>query len=181
VSIAEHSIASLTCLHSGLQIFSDEVANHTKNLRTVAGLHSFHLYAAENWVEQLFVATSTIPKPGITRVHNLAIALAESAERLEKQLSRDEVETNSEMDDERSAMLPYHPHLQRLLNDSLKASSLKVFESRFRPVQGEFLKYPKTFLAKHVLMRVKRENQITEVDTNIGMSCQRLLRFTKKP
>ncbi|KAI0163700.1 hypothetical protein BJ166DRAFT_526974 [Pestalotiopsis sp. NC0098] len=77
-SINEHGIASITCLQAGMHFFSGNFTEHEIELRVVAGLHGFHLYAADHWVDVLLtavaIATTSISELPLYR---LAVALAE--------------------------------------------------------------------------------------------------------
>ena len=52
----EHSVASVTCLLSGINVFGREFPDQERQLRVVQGLHSFHVYANEYWLDHVLVA-----------------------------------------------------------------------------------------------------------------------------
>ena len=49
-AVYEHGIASVTCLESGLDVFNPGFSGHDRNTRVLKGLHGFHVYANENWL-----------------------------------------------------------------------------------------------------------------------------------
>lgn len=55
----EHATATITCLVSGFWVFSDHVADDTRTLRIVKGLHGLHIYANQFWLEYLLDTVST--------------------------------------------------------------------------------------------------------------------------
>ncbi|KAH8663858.1 hypothetical protein BGZ61DRAFT_431827 [Ilyonectria robusta] len=50
-SIHEHGLATATCLVSGLQILNPSCPDHTRLPRVLRGIHGFHTYATEYWIE----------------------------------------------------------------------------------------------------------------------------------
>ncbi|KAL7792442.1 hypothetical protein V8C37DRAFT_416340 [Trichoderma ceciliae] len=55
----EQSIACISCLLSGVQVFQNEYDNQDRLRRVVQGFHGFHLYATEYWVQHLFAAAAS--------------------------------------------------------------------------------------------------------------------------
>jgi hypothetical protein len=51
--IEEHGIASATCLLSGLEVFQPDYPCSLRSLRVLKGLHGFHVYASEYWVDYI--------------------------------------------------------------------------------------------------------------------------------
>ena len=51
--IREHGIASATCLLSGLEVFQPDYPCLLRSLRVLKGLHGFHAYASEYWVDYI--------------------------------------------------------------------------------------------------------------------------------
>jgi hypothetical protein len=51
--IREHGIASITCLLSGLKVFQPDYPHLERSLRVLKGLHGFHVYASEYWVDYI--------------------------------------------------------------------------------------------------------------------------------
>jgi len=52
-ALYEHGLTAIRCLLSGFDIFDPTYNPHNRNLRILRGLHGFHIYAAEHWVEYL--------------------------------------------------------------------------------------------------------------------------------
>lgn len=49
----EHGVASIACLLSSFRIFGTAYDANDRNLRILRGLHGFHIYATEYWLEDL--------------------------------------------------------------------------------------------------------------------------------
>lgn len=78
-ALHEHATATITCLVSGFWIFSEQLADDTRILRIVKGLHGLHIYANQFWLECLLDAVSTCP--GLVHgslIHRVAQDLANS-------------------------------------------------------------------------------------------------------
>lgn len=73
--IADHSIASITCLLSGWEIFSPTYPEFDRRLRTLKGIHSFHVYANEHWLDYIMAFVS---RTELSRQHPLLHSLLES-------------------------------------------------------------------------------------------------------
>ena len=52
-ALYEQGLATVTCLLSGVRIFAPSYPEQTRFLRVLRGLHGFHTYATEYWVEYL--------------------------------------------------------------------------------------------------------------------------------
>lgn len=61
-----------------MHFFSGSFTDHEINLRVVAGLHGFLLYAADHWVDDLLTAvvTSAVPVSDLP-LYRLALTLAD--------------------------------------------------------------------------------------------------------
>ncbi|EGZ76362.1 hypothetical protein NEUTE2DRAFT_98097 [Neurospora tetrasperma FGSC 2509] len=55
----EHATATITCLLSGFWIFSGQLADNTRILRIVKGLHGLHIYSNQFWLNCFLDAVST--------------------------------------------------------------------------------------------------------------------------
>ncbi|KAI0550524.1 NACHT domain protein [Xylaria curta] len=55
----EHAIAASTCILSGLDIFRPSYASHDRSIRVFRGLHGFHVFAYEHWIECILLALSS--------------------------------------------------------------------------------------------------------------------------
>lgn len=49
----EFGLASVTCLLSGLHVFGQEFPNDKRSVRVLKGLHGFHVYSSEYWLDHL--------------------------------------------------------------------------------------------------------------------------------
>ena len=79
-TIREHAIATITCLLSGLWMFSQDMADHARIVRIVKGLHGLHIYANHFWLDSFLDAVST--DPGLTEGSPLYHAAQELASSL---------------------------------------------------------------------------------------------------
>ncbi|KAI0183060.1 NACHT domain protein [Xylaria flabelliformis] len=55
----EHAIATSTCISSGLDVFQPSYAPHDRSIRVLRGLHGFHVFAYEHWIECILHAISS--------------------------------------------------------------------------------------------------------------------------
>jgi hypothetical protein len=83
--IREHCIASVTCLLSGLEVFQPDYASSARSLRVLKGLHGFHVYANEYWVDYILSIVTlhdTLRKPPLLSL--VANDLSRKLESLDK-------------------------------------------------------------------------------------------------
>ncbi|OTA94840.1 hypothetical protein M434DRAFT_394351 [Hypoxylon sp. CO27-5] len=127
-AIEEHCIATITCLLSGVDVFAKPCQNDTKYLRVARGLHGFHVYSTEYWIEYLLsYATSSISH-STTVVFDLAGRLAEELYGLGSRSMETRDTTDPVIQDKRLAYL--HDHLlHQEVERALCARSLKRLES----------------------------------------------------
>jgi len=84
----EHSVASVTCLLSGIKVFGRELPDQERQLRVVQGLHSFHVYANEHWLDHLLVAGGS--EQGIDRSSQLYALMSRLSSNLSELQSLDQ-------------------------------------------------------------------------------------------
>lgn len=58
-ALDEHGLATVACLLSGWRIFDPAYAEQSRCLQVLRGLHGFHNYATEYWVEYLLLNTKS--------------------------------------------------------------------------------------------------------------------------
>ncbi|KAF2470907.1 uncharacterized protein BDR25DRAFT_314088 [Lindgomyces ingoldianus] len=58
--LAEHAVATITCLLSGLEVFGEQYDESRRCVRLVKGLHDLHVYATEHWSECLLSSTKSM-------------------------------------------------------------------------------------------------------------------------
>ncbi|KAH8690624.1 NACHT domain protein [Talaromyces proteolyticus] len=58
-AIYKHGLASATCLESGLNVFNPGFSDYDRNTRVLKGLHGFHVYANEYWIDYVLEALSS--------------------------------------------------------------------------------------------------------------------------
>ncbi|KAI1748344.1 hypothetical protein F4782DRAFT_534453 [Xylaria castorea] len=54
----EHAVATSTCILSGLYIFQPSYVSHDRSIRVLRGLHGFHAFAYEHWIDCILHALS---------------------------------------------------------------------------------------------------------------------------
>ena len=54
----EHAVTAATCLLSGLEVFCPTYSTHDRALRVLKGLHGFHVFAHEYWIDCVLHALS---------------------------------------------------------------------------------------------------------------------------
>ncbi|KAI1124794.1 hypothetical protein F5Y10DRAFT_279912 [Nemania abortiva] len=127
-AVAGHGIAVITCLLSGLNVFTKPYQNDNRYLRIIRGLHAFHIYSTEYWTEYLLshVASTASQSPSI--LFNLAGQLAEKLHGLQGPLTEMQDSVDPALQDKRLAFLQ-HPLLRKEVERALWSRSLKGLES----------------------------------------------------
>ncbi|KAL7786982.1 hypothetical protein V8C37DRAFT_286169 [Trichoderma ceciliae] len=127
----EHGVATVTCLLSGLEIFNKRYHEQTRCFRVVKGLHGFHIYATEYWTEYLLSqARGAGGLDTDSSLFDLACRLADKLnEAVGPTATTRKAETQSNVLDERVALLRQHPILYKHVKAALEARSLKWLES----------------------------------------------------
>ncbi|ETS86312.1 hypothetical protein PFICI_00140 [Pestalotiopsis fici W106-1] len=129
ISIHEHGVASVTCLRAGLHVFRSDASRHAQNLRVVHGLHGFHLYANNYWVDYLLEIMKISSKPiNEVPLYQLAVDLAAQANQNEIQSVFDN-EGERSSGDEGLSLIP-DVQLRRLVRLTLKSRSHKTTEQQ---------------------------------------------------
>ncbi|KAI0129640.1 hypothetical protein BJ170DRAFT_700831 [Xylariales sp. AK1849] len=129
--LPEHGIAAVTCLLSGLHTFSESIPNRTKNLSVVTGLHGFHLYASEHWIEYLLLDVASNEYPSM--VPTLYLIAGKLVDRLMEidDYADDEGSTqDSNIVDSRPRLLRDHPRLYKHVETALRSRTIKAFKSQ---------------------------------------------------
>lgn len=138
-ALQEHGVATVTCLLSGLEVFSETYPEQPKYLRVLKGLHGFHVYATEYWTEYLL--SHTMSNGGIdasSAFFVLACQLAHKLNEAANPTSLIEIDSEASLSDERLLLLKQHAVLYNLVDKALKARSLKRLESEYLQDQGKF-------------------------------------------
>lgn len=106
-STNEHATASIVCLQAGIRLFSGNLPEHEVKLRVVTGLHGFHLYAADHWVDDLLtvVATAAASVSDLP-LYRCAVVFAEEASRHERYNPSEEQRNGTYDMDERLSLIP---------------------------------------------------------------------------
>ncbi|KAI1173581.1 hypothetical protein F4777DRAFT_557344 [Nemania sp. FL0916] len=103
----EHAIATTTCLSSGLDVFRLEYPSSTRFERMIKGLHGFHVFAYQHWIDCILRALSSADTDAdATALSQLNSTLSEVSQKL-AELS-DPSFTNS------NTGLPFDPRLELL-------------------------------------------------------------------
>ncbi|CAK7201606.1 hypothetical protein SEUCBS139899_004314 [Sporothrix eucalyptigena] len=135
LAIREHGISTVTCLLAGVALFRDTRSEHDRFMRLVEGLHGFHIYATEYWLEYLFGYVATLsngstdsddaPSP-LSLALQLASHMAEQTTR-----SADTTDTlfpPKPIKDERLVLLEPYPLLYQCAVTHIHARSLDGLE-----------------------------------------------------
>ncbi|KAF3017069.1 hypothetical protein E8E14_006048 [Neopestalotiopsis sp. 37M] len=127
----EHGIASVTCLLAGMDLFRGGVSEHEKNLKVVTGLHGFHLYAADYWIDYLMDVISTSSSTTCeVPLYQLAVALAVRGGESENEIILADDEKIPQEMEEKIAKLPDIP-LRKLARMALLSRTSKALEHMF--------------------------------------------------
>ncbi|KAL7916576.1 chromatin remodelling complex Rsc7/Swp82 subunit domain-containing protein [Trichoderma velutinum] len=133
-SLQEHGLATVSCLLSGLQIFSRAYPEQTRCLRVIKGLHGFHVYATEFWIEYLL---SSIKCAGEAHKNSplffLACKLADALDKMSGSTTSQEIKSPPNGLDDRTSLLQQHPILYKHVEAALKGRSLKRLEAELFP------------------------------------------------
>ncbi|KAH8890574.1 hypothetical protein GQ53DRAFT_794643 [Thozetella sp. PMI_491] len=133
-SLLEQSIACVTCLLSGLEVFEhhDEQARY---LRVVKGLHGLHIYATEYWTEYLLThVASTFGLQTTSCFFSLVQRLAGKLD-----LSADPYAyKETPVAEERLKFLQEHPIIYRQVERAVQARSLARMKAQYsKELAGE--------------------------------------------
>ncbi|KAL8366864.1 hypothetical protein RB595_005026 [Gaeumannomyces hyphopodioides] len=139
--VLEHCRAATSCLISGMHVFSKEYQESVRNIRVVKGIHGFHLYATEHWLDDL-LSIGTTPEPAVSRtlqlVHQLVLRLDET---YGISAPSEAAQSRLVTVDKRLVALQQYPKLYHCALSALEAASLDKLESRIlansEPVAGD--------------------------------------------
>lgn len=137
-ALLEQGVASITCLLSGLHVFSDAYNEQDKLLRLVKGVHAFHIYATEYWTEYLL--TTAADCGGLEAsptLLSLAYRLTDVLEKVPLAPPSQPTTCSTTVDD-RLSLLGQHSVLQKYVENALLARSQKQLEHEIQKL-GENL------------------------------------------
>lgn len=132
----QHTIASITCLLSGVQL--QEAADECTYQRIVSGVHGFHLYASIYWTEHLLRVVQF--QQGLSNSSHLYALVSRLATELEARIPASEEQENAILQqnlDPRLSGLQNQQSIHKLVRMALWASSIKVLEQSLRQDTGE--------------------------------------------
>jgi hypothetical protein len=122
-AICEHAVASATCLLSGLDVFHPHFSSHDRALRVLKGLHGFHVYANEYWVDNVLYLLAS--EDSLNQFPDLSIILRKLSDKVASlggaSLTLDE-EEKSVLSDNRLNSIKAYP--------GLYASAIIAFRAR---------------------------------------------------
>ncbi|KAH8803560.1 hypothetical protein F5884DRAFT_904077 [Xylogone sp. PMI_703] len=139
-ALIEHGRAAITCILSGLEVFNQTYPEHTQCVRVIRGLHGLHLYATEYWAEYILsYAASTnggdLNSPLFIFACQLASKLDVEVNLATEEVSTSkEVESKSDVSDERLELLQQLPSLFNHVKTFLEARSLQRLETELLQV-----------------------------------------------
>jgi hypothetical protein len=91
----EHGVASITCLLAGFRIFDIAYDAYDRRLRILRGIHGFHMYATEYWLEDLLCSNAAFGGSEIAAL--LCSAAKTLADRLNAARHLTEISTEQEL------------------------------------------------------------------------------------
>jgi hypothetical protein len=125
--IYEHALASTTCLLSGLEVFDVGYSDQDRITRVLKGLHGFHIYANQYWVDYVLdISSSTLQQ----QVCNLTTTLQNLSNMLEKLGGLPLASKKAgelAVSDNRLDLIKTYPGLYKNAKSALQARSQKMF------------------------------------------------------
>ncbi|QYS92918.1 NACHT domain-containing protein [Trichoderma simmonsii] len=134
-SLQEHGVATVSCLLSGLQVFSKVYPEQARYLRVIKGLHGFHVYATEFWTEYL-LSSVKFPRGDPENTSPLLVLACKLADTLSETSSpaiSEEAKSPPNGLNDRMSFLRQHPILYEHVEAALKGRSLKRLEAELFP------------------------------------------------
>ncbi|KAL7804000.1 hypothetical protein V8C43DRAFT_1900 [Trichoderma afarasin] len=133
-SLQEHGVATVSCLLSGLQVFSKVYPEQARYLRVIKGLHGFHVYATEFWTEYL-LSSVKFARGDLNNTSLLALAckLADTLNETSNPAISEETKSPPNGLNDRTSFLQQHPTLYKHVEAALKGRSLKRLEAELFP------------------------------------------------
>lgn len=124
-AIVEHAVTSTACLSSGLDIFCPQYSSPDRCRRLIRGLHGFHVFAHQIWIDCVLDALS--PREREKDISQLLSILGEMSEKLAGLRASPSVEDAGIFNSEpRLELLRSFPPLYRAARDVLLARNQKV-------------------------------------------------------
>jgi hypothetical protein len=134
----EHGAAAITCLISGLQVFSTSFDRQKRLLRLIRGIHGFHVYATEYWSEYLL--SNTFDSDGLVTSSTLLVKASLFADRLdEAALATHSIASTfgNAAIDERLMLFREYQNLYKYLEAALNSRSQKCLEQQLAQTPGK--------------------------------------------
>ncbi|KAF2017850.1 hypothetical protein BU24DRAFT_161284 [Aaosphaeria arxii CBS 175.79] len=128
-AIREHAIASVSCLISGMQVFSKLYNEQTRLLRLIKGVHGLHVYATEYWTE--YVLANAALEGGLDGSPKLLDVIKTLAETLDSAsvTPLPKLKASTDSLDDRLGLLEKYGTIQTHVENALIARSQKRIES----------------------------------------------------
>ncbi|KAI0883700.1 uncharacterized protein GGS22DRAFT_194950 [Annulohypoxylon maeteangense] len=130
-AVTEHGIATITCLLSGSNIFGSPYPKDTRYLRVARGLHGFHVYSTEYWIEYLLSHAASTYSRGPSIIFDLAEELAKKLSGLRSHLPDSKNNSVPVFEDKRLENI-LDPLLRKEVESALWARSLQGLESNLQ-------------------------------------------------
>nr|WOD46422.1 hypothetical protein [Trichoderma atroviride] len=125
-ALEEHGVATITCLLSGLQVFSTTYDKQIRYDRVVRSLQGLHVYATEYWMEYLLSRAKYVN--GLEN-NSLLFAMArQMADKLDEAVDVDtieQIEAQSSTYDNRLTLLRQYPVLYKHVRAALNSRSIE--------------------------------------------------------
>jgi hypothetical protein len=130
--IREHAIASVTCLSSGLKVFQTDYPHSARSLRVLKGLHGFHVYASEYWVDYILTIVTShdaLSEPDL--LSSVVQELSNTLDGLSESVSALDTKDNLTLSENHLGLLKAHKGLYESAVATLEARSRKEFGDGF--------------------------------------------------
>jgi hypothetical protein len=137
--IYEHALASTTCLLSGLEVFNVGYSHQDRIMRVFKGLHGFHVYANQYWVDHVLdIFASTNSQHQLFDLSTTLRNLSNALEMLEGLSVASKKTGELSTSDNRLDLLKKYPGLHKNAKIAAQARSQKAF-SVVSGEEGNFL------------------------------------------
>ncbi|KAI0381074.1 hypothetical protein F5Y04DRAFT_289036 [Hypomontagnella monticulosa] len=135
----KHGAAAVTCLLSGMNVFWGVLEETEKHRRVIKGIHAFHPYATEHWIDYILSHMESAKSTSGSGLIDLSVRLAEELTSLKPDLT---IDGTIELDPDLRARLEImrlYPHLHDIAKMTFQSRSLMSLELKFLQKESEDL------------------------------------------
>ncbi|KAK3940960.1 hypothetical protein QBC46DRAFT_259770 [Diplogelasinospora grovesii] len=136
-ALQEHAMATITCLISGLDTFSEMDRGQSKYLRVVRGIHGLHVYATEYWTEYLLSEAKS--ETGLNPESPLFRLAVDLTSKLDEKIDPSAAQNSTSelnLPDARLALVQQHKVLYKHMERALRARSVKNLQQELLEKEG---------------------------------------------